>query len=1252
MALLTGFEIAPILSHQNIGKEICVVGTPVCMDHQSNRHCLATIPQGERFYFDGELDQSKASYTFLRVRIQQKEPIPSLVVGDQTCIFSHDTCTWQGARQVLELCSGLGAMGQGLTAAGFQVLAACDFRAKMCDLYKKHSTAAVIHGDICKMDTLIELAKVFPASGLVAAGISCQPYSLLGDCRGGLDPRSSTLPSTLAIAYHLRAMIVVLECVGPAQHDPFVNHHINNFCTKTKFIRSDCVLELGDVWVSRRNRWWCILSAPAIGKIDVGDCKDFVDLKAVEQVMPRIRTWPLEEEEELKLTPVELEAFGDSSKQKGSHILNKKTMLPCALHCWGSQLTACPCGCREKGLSESRLREKGLYGVLVESTALKVLRHLHPQEAAAMCGLDPTLHWGREARMALGAVGQLASPVQAVWLFSHILRKMQVVQWQMTTVDPKLMLMAYRAWLLAKCKVLLYDYTQFPVTETLANSSKFEPFRAMPIKRLLACYADSSRDVTIQQVWENHEKIAPCITTFTVETHVDTEVVSEAELPPTTVCASEDETGPSASDFGLTISQVVIEDEELGGNQDKGPHDVVLLTPEGPPLQIRVTSRSTIWNLKQAEVTLHGLKRKACVISEDDNPVDNDSQALRPGSIYRCEFVDAEEGKENSPVSEDIIRELSHLQGASPAETVTTEEIISSAVVNPCTPLANLTPQGLLSLYPPVIGSYEQAVSLLEQRCEVQARLQSLTNQGDVWADDEIRWRLTRVQSLTGGNGSVIPIDPLLISSAFSGMHFKAIETFLSMVHRPDACYVTVVNKNKHWFPLILQCGENGVMITTWDCVDAANEGIHHFGSWFAARIGSRLLPIQQLKRQFSGPRFCGALSLGFIEHRVLKTVLPETPAMAEAHHMHLRRLFREAVAEATITWQPWLWGNGVGEVTPDKVGDTLQKLLVEHGVPSDHAHHRSQQAIQAIGQAQVLQALNGKAPWKSLKTLGSNVKFRFITEEELQMQIASRSGKDPIGKPSHKAKQQSEAKSQQEVALDPAKLGLQEGAFTGGGKVLSQIPLSMVGPMSEGVAIVTWSQAEPYLRSSQVVAEGPLALLVLQGPVGGCHTGLQVSKATVPARCLANQEPLLLEASLVQLGKITVSKSVAQAPVSIESVQVATVKVTVFKDECKVSWEQFCGAPLKYVIQQCPLLRYCRSPGCSCPCWHNSEDINVSDAIVDVWRRQFLRAGYKPEPPATSCIYSVCIRVPTCLLSRLLAASGEGGVYTEPRYG
>jgi len=52
----------------------------------------------------------------------------------------------------------------------------------------------------------------------------------------------------------------------------------------------------------------------------------------------------------------------------------------------------------------------------------------------------------------------------------------------------------------------------------------------------------------------------------------------------------------------------------------------------------------------------------------------------------------------------------------------------------------------------------------------------------------------------------------------------------------------------------------------------------------------------------------------------------------------------------------------------------------------------------------------------------------------------------------------------------------------------------------------------------------------------------------------------------------------------------------------------------------------------------------------VDVWRRQFLRAGYKPEPVATFTTFSVCIRVPDCLTERLLACSGSAGIYLEPR--
>ena len=92
-----------------------------------------------------------------------------------------------------------------------------------------------------------------------------------------------------------------------------------------------------------------------------------------------------------------------------------------------------------------------------------------------------------------------------------------------------------------------------------------------------------------------------------------------------------------------------------------------------------------------------------------------------------------------------------------------------------------------------------------------------------------------------------------------------------------------------------------------------------------------------------------------------------------------------------------------------------------------------------------------------------------------------------------------------------------------------------MVGPMSEGVVVTTWMQAEPYMKAGQIVSAGPLAFVVLQGPSSGSLTGptsLNVSRVTVPARCLANNEPLLLEASLVQLGSVAVAKTVSAAPV------------------------------------------------------------------------------------------------------------------------
>ena len=432
--MIHSYELAPALHSVPTGRTICCVAIPVCMDHENDHHLMATVPQHERFIFTGKLESNKASYSLMRVVIQQQSGcIPSLSCGDETMIFSHTPCTWKGTRQVIELCCGMGALGHGAEATGFQTVVGCDIRPKMLELFQRHCKGKPILGDICEFATLGSIYKAHPFSCVIASGIACQPYSQLGDQMGGSDPRASTLPGTLATAFYLRAVIVVIECVGPAKDDPFVQHHIRNFCSKTGFRKTECLQDLKDIWASKRGRWWCILAAPAIGAIDIAACNEFPDLPNVGNLIPALCPWPSSAEEELALTPIELEAFQPSGRIGSNHLLNIRAPMACALHCWGSQLIACPCGCRDRGLSKHRLDLKGLFGVLVEGVKSKLTRHIHPQEAGALCGLDPCLTWGDNNRLALGAVGQLASPLQSLWIFSHILRKLQSVQFQVTS---------------------------------------------------------------------------------------------------------------------------------------------------------------------------------------------------------------------------------------------------------------------------------------------------------------------------------------------------------------------------------------------------------------------------------------------------------------------------------------------------------------------------------------------------------------------------------------------------------------------------------------------------------------------------------------------------------------------------------------------------------------------------------------------------------------------------------------------------
>ena len=456
---LLSFDYAPYLPDLPVNKVVCVVARPVCLDSQQDIHCLVTIPFSIPFRFQGTLEDNMISYSLMKVRIETAGKTPLLVQEPDSKIWGHPQCTWDDVLQVTELCAGMGGMSQGAKASNFVPVVACELRPRMANLYQMHSDAKMVVGDITKMDVLEQIYQSHPRTTTLAAGISCQPYSILGDGKSGADPRAQTLPATLAAAHFLRSMAIILECVEPAGSDAFVRWHVDQFCQRTGFHKSETILHLHEVWPCKRSRWWCILTAPLVGQVELRPFPTCNDLKVVREVLPQIHRWKDHEEKSLKLSAVELEAFTDANGTCASYLLNFAGIMPCALHAWGSQLHPCPCGCRQTGLSPDRIKSRGLYGVLVRSIPSdkaafdhQQFRHLHPQEAALMCGMDPCLEWGDDPRLALSGVGQIASPLHALWVFQHLLRHLHFVKLGEWTVKPNAALLAYRSWLLAKAR--------------------------------------------------------------------------------------------------------------------------------------------------------------------------------------------------------------------------------------------------------------------------------------------------------------------------------------------------------------------------------------------------------------------------------------------------------------------------------------------------------------------------------------------------------------------------------------------------------------------------------------------------------------------------------------------------------------------------------------------------------------------------------------------------------------------------------
>lgn len=226
---------------------------------------------------------------------------------------------------------------------------------------------------------------------------------------------------------------------------------------------------------------------------------------------------------------------------------------------------------------------------------------------------------------------------------------------------------------------------------------------------------------------------------------------------------------------------------------------------------------------------------------------------------------------------------------------------------------------------------------------------------------------------------------------------------------------------------------------------------------------------------------------------------------------------------------------------------------LAKHGIPAEALEERAQSAIRALGSEQLLTALNHRQPWRQLKALGNNSKFQFVLPSELSKAVESQKGKPVKGKGKGKGKAKA---SPQMVDLDPAKLQILEGTFRFQDRVLPQLVMKQIGPLSSEVIMMSLPDADPYLRAGARVSQEPLALVVLHRADVSVQTALPHASVSVPCRCTIDSEPVLVDAVLVQVGQGTVEKVVGSALLSVDTPDVVTLKVLVYRDELKGDWD------------------------------------------------------------------------------------------------
>ena len=1078
-----------------------------------------------------------------------------MYIDEGTKIFPEKPCEIREMHNIVELCSGMGAFSSMGPLVGFQTLAGVDQNDKWKQMWENgHNVQSTFyHGDVGDSNIASQLLEKGCMHATLLSGVSCQPYSLAGDGKGMDDERSASLPKTLRMAWLLQCPIVLLECVPGVLNNERFQQMLKDYCSRTGCHLTQQVLHLSHCWSAKRDRWFGCISANVLGPIHIEDLPKIPHFQTIGQVMPSVIDWSSAEMEQLKLSLYELGKFDEFVKGGIEHsYIDLHSQLPTVLHSNGNQLYPCSCGCRP-GLSLQRLKERGLFGTIIPLPTLVShggrwryeARYLHPKEVFLLNGGLPSMDFGTNMRLGLAAVGQCVSPIQALWVLSHV-----------------------------------SDH--------------------------LAKFVDGPR--------RDHDK---CLNDYI-----------------SSLLKFRDE-------YWIPQQVTVVEHptEHVDDREKDGTREVLIHQWDQPPIVFKANPNATVRSFLNAESKLQGVEVHMQDIEMSDGGNCDESTSLQHGNLS---FV----MNHSSPDDPQILPCPCHEWGEketeiSPTVAFTIEQQSAPQIVS-VPALTQVGKDGLLGLFPPKVSDEDGLTTLRNQCIARDCRKVILDNQQSLWADDEISHFLSNCAIKGPEDQKLVVWSPMILTSAVNTGDLSAIRQSISAL--PEfATVISAVVIEGHWNPILWRISAKEVLGFT--C------GLKHHFSMALQFIQSEVCRIRAVEPTMIHNRpvgfviddFCGALVICFMHHMIWGEPLPLSKEVLKQHHEVFRDEFISQME--MVVPRPWMWGQGI-----DEWESRLAALLQDHGVPLNATEDRIRFMKSKLGANQIEAAMKVGQPWKELKWLANRCTpiVQLIKPSELQQALDKKiKAGESLGNRSQKQKGKGKGKGLTQ-SVDPQKLRVETGLFIcGEGSPLPQIDVSQMWPTASGVVLCSAVTAAPYLKGNKQISAGGLAMIVLADAAALPTTSLISEKVRLPLLCTANSEPVLVDGFLYQLGAMPVTRQTREKCFELVSISSCVIKVAVYKDQCDVEWSQFISHPLKHIFAKLPVLQACQDEECngSCEMWHVNPTCSIKDPS-----RQFLKINFAHSSPEEAELFTVHIRLPSCVQQQVQTYSGVNGLFVEPK--